>query len=208
MTIMAKTGKLIVFEGGEFCGKSTQIKILENRLREQGIAVLSSKEPGGTEEGKRIRQELLYDGRPAPEEELALYLRDREIHFKKKVLPALKRGIWVLLDRSSPSTIAYQHYGRGLDLKEIKKRDAQARQYRDFDLIILLDMIPEEALGRAKRETRFEKEEMDFHRRVRQGYLAQARENPERWCVLDASKNVAEIADLIWQEVRSRFLPK
>ncbi len=201
---MDMEGKLILFEGGEKAGKSTQIKILAERLKESGVGALVTKEPGGTEEGKEIRQKLLYGNLP-PKQELNLFIEDRTIHFGKLVLPALARGDWVLCDRSSPSTIAYQHYGRGMNLENIRERDRRARQGRDFDLIILLDMEPQKAMARTERETIFEKENWEFHDKVRQGYLEQANNVPEQWLVLDASESVENVSEKIWQEIKNRF---
>ncbi len=201
---MDMEGKLILFEGGEKAGKSTQIKILAERLKESGVGALVTKEPGGTEEGKEIRQKLLYGNLP-PKQELDLFIKDRTIHFGKLVLPALARGDWVLCDRSSPSTIAYQHYGRGMNLENIRERDRRARQGRDFDLIILLDMEPQKAMARTERETIFEKENWEFHDKVRQGYLEQANNIPEQWLVLDASESVENVSEKIWQEIQKRF---
>ncbi len=201
---MDMEGKLILFEGGEKAGKSTQIKILAERLKESGVGALVTKEPGGTEEGKEIRQKLLYGNLP-PKQELDLFIKDRTIHFGKLVLPALARGDWVLCDRSSPSTIAYQHYGRGMNLENIRERDRRARQRRDFDLIILLDMEPQKAMARTERETIFEKENWEFHDKVRQGYLEQANNVPEQWLVLDASESVENVSEKIWQEIQKRF---
>ncbi len=201
---MDMEGKLILFEGGEKAGKSTQIKILAERLKESGVGALVTKEPGGTEEGKEIRQKLLYGNLP-PKQELNLFIEDRTIHFGKLVLPALARGDWVLCDRSSPSTIAYQHYGRGMNLENIRERDRRARQGRDFDLIILLDMEPQKAMARTERETIFEKENWEFHDKVRQGYLEQANNIPEQWLVLDASESVENVSEKIWQEIQKRF---
>lgn len=199
-----KEGKLIVFEGPEGAGKSTQIKFLSERLEKAGIAVVKSKEPYGD-----FRKKLLY-GKPSPREELELFLKNRAEHFSQLVLKSLAEGKWVLIDRSSPSTIAYQHFGRGLDLEEIKKKDEAARQGRDFDLIVLLDGEPEVLLkrlpGRKEKATRFEEEDLDFHRRVREGYLKQQKWNPGKWLKINATKSEEEIVDIIWREIQKRFL--
>ncbi len=199
-----KEGKLILFEGGEKVGKSTQIKILAERLKENGVNVVVTKEPGGTEEGKEIRQKLLY-GNLTLEQELDLFIEDRTLHFGKLILPALESGQWVLCDRSSPSTIAYQHYGRGMNLDDIKERNRLARQGKDFDLIILLDMEPQKAMSRTTRETIFEKEYREFHDKIRQGYREQAKADSDRWLVLDASESVESVSEKIWQEIKNRF---
>jgi len=137
---------------------------------------------------------------------LDLYFQDRAEDFSDIIIPALERGDWVLIDRCSPSTISYQHYGRGLNLENIKKRDEAARQGKNFDLAILFDIDPKESMKRAERKTRFEKENWEFHERVRAGYLAQTEENPAVWLVLDAGLKPGEIAKMILEEIRKRFL--
>jgi dTMP kinase len=120
-------------------------------------------------------------------------------------MPALKKGLWVLCDRCSPSTIAYQHFGRGLDLFELRAKDEDARQHRNFDFVIFMDMKPEKALSRKGTVTRFEQEAIDFHERVYKGFVTQANLDPDRWFTVDASKSIGEISDLIRNEVRKRF---
>lgn len=186
------SGKLIVFEGGEGAGKSTIIKSIAAFLRQIGHEVVETKEPYG-----EYRKRLLdthSEIKPSPEEELRLFIRNREEHFKELVIPSLKDGKIIFCDRSSPSTIAYQHYGRGLDLTSILIQDARARQNIDFDMIVLLDLKPEIGLKRKNPENRFELEKIDFHHRVRRGYLEQARNDPDKkWIVIDASKPVETV---------------
>lgn len=186
-------GKLIVFEGCEGSGKSTLIKtigeILRNRNRNRVNDVVETKEPNG-----RARDILLNRNyHLTAKEELAIFIEGRAEHFSEIVIPALIRGAVVLCDRSTYSTIACQHYGRGLDLTKILVRDARARQNIDFDLIILLDIDPVVGLARKKPETRFELEDIEFHNRVRQGYLEQAKLDPYNWVVIDASKPADEV---------------
>ncbi len=199
-----KEGKLIVITGGEGVGKSTQIKHLAENLKRAGIDVVVTKEPTG-----KFREELLY-GNPSPERELDLFIENRNKNFKEIVLPALKEGKWVLTDRSSPDTIAYQGYAREMDIEEIKKRDKAARQGRDFDLIILLDLDPEIALTRAQETTRFEKEHVEFHKKVREGYLSQQKEDTRfgknKWLGLFGKIGEKDTADFIWSQVSVRFL--
>lgn len=177
-------GKLILFEGCEGSGKSTLIKALGEILRNRVHDTVETKEPRG-----RARDILLNPNHPLmPQEELAIFINGRAKHFSEIIIPALKMGDIILCDRSSPSTIAYQHYGRGLDLTDILIRDAKARQNVDFDLIILLDIDPEIGLKRKKPETRFELEAINFHHCVRNGYLEQAENDPDgKWVILDAS---------------------
>lgn len=201
------TGKLIDFEGGEGVGKSTLIKSLAVFLRNIGYEVIETKEPGhDTDLGRKIRKILLDPNHPnkpkTVEEELNLFIdQGRTEHFKVIVIPALEEGKIVLCDRCSPSTIAYQYYGRQLYLEDphreiltdILLRDIIARQNIDFDLVILLDLGPEIGLKRKNPETRFEFENIDFHERVRGSYLEQARENPEIWRIIDASLPPGEV---------------
>lgn len=189
-------GKLILFEGCEGAGKSTLIKTLSFSLKLFGYIVVETKEPGhATPIGVKIREMLMDPNLPMRhKEELALFFRCRADHFKKIIIPALGKGKIILCDRSSPSTIAYQHYGRGLDLTDILIRDAKARKNVNFDLIILLDIDPEIGLKRKKPETRFELEAIDFHRRVRNGYLEQAKNDQNgKWVVIDAAKNATNV---------------
>lgn len=194
-------GKLILFEGCEFVGKSTQVAMLASRLKELGYPVVITKEPGGTDEGRVLRKKLLEE-KNMPDEELSLFLKDRTIHFTKVVIPALRAGKIVVCDRSSPSTIAYQHYGRGIVLEKIIEPDQEARQGVNFDLIILLDGDPAKMFARKEQKTTFEKEGLDFHERVREGFLAQAKKSPEHWRIFDASRTEEELARDILGEVK------
>lgn len=179
-------GKLILFEGNEGSGKSTQIKILAAFLRKIGYDVVETKEPYGEYRNKLL--DVNVEIKLNPEEELDLFLKNRAEHFDKLIISSLKEGKIILCDRSSPSTIAYQHYGRGLDMTDILVKDAKARQNVNFDLIFLLNIDPEIGLRRKKPETRFELEDIEFHRRVRQGYLEQAKNDlDKKWVVIDAS---------------------
>lgn len=177
-------GKLILFEGCEGAGKSTLIRAIGEILRSRTCGVVKTREPSG-----HARDILLNPDHPlTSQEELTIFIDGRAEHFSEIVIPALKRGNVVLCDRSTYSTIAYQHYGRGLDLTDILIRDAKARQNVDFDLVILLDINPEIGLRRKKPETRFELETISFHHRVRNGYLEQAENDPSgKWVVIDAS---------------------
>jgi dTMP kinase len=202
-----KRGKLIVFEGGEYAGKTTQLKILAEKLRQEGYSVVETKEPGcATEKCQAIRKILVDPNKNiSPEEELDLFIKDREDHFKKIVIPALRSGKIVLCDRCSPSTISYQHYGRGLDITDILVKDAKARHNIGFDLVILLDIDPVVAASRRSAESRFELENMEFHQKVRNGYLEQARHDPEHWLVIDATKPTEVVSEEIWKRVASIF---
>ena len=181
---MKYPGKLILFEGGEGAGKTTLIGALGKILRNRDYDVVETKEPRG-----RARDILLDPNYPlTPREEVTIFIDGRAEHFSQIIIPALLRGDVVLCDRSTYSTIAYQHYGRGLDLTDILVRDAKARQNVDFDMVILLDIDPIIGLKRKKLETRFEHEAINFHYCVRNGYLEQAQDDPDgKWVIIDAS---------------------
>jgi len=181
---MRYPGKLILFEGCEGSGKTTLIKSLGEILRHKVGDVVETEEPRG-----HARDIVLNPDHPlTPKEELTIFIDGRAEHFSEIIIPALKRGDVVLCDRSTYSTIAYQHYGRGLDLTDILVRDVKARQSVGFDLIILLDIDPEIGLRRKKLETRFELEKIEFHERVKFGYLEQAKNNlDKKWVIIDAS---------------------
>ena len=198
-------GRFITFEGIEGSGKSTQIARLAERLRRGKIDVVETREPGGTELGRALRPLLL---RPTaepmgPAAELLLYVADRAQHLEKVVEPALKRGELVLCDRYVDTTLAYQGRGRGLDIEWIRALHARAPLDRVPDRTVLLDLDPTLALDRARRrdldrgrtesEGRFEQERIEFHLRVREGYLALASAAPDRIRVIDAEGPAEEI---------------
>lgn len=199
------SGTLIVFEGPEGAGKSTQIERLAKRLRTtRGIETVVTREPGhDTELGQKIRKLLLFPEKPlTPEEELNLFIRSRTDHFDRIIIPALEAGQLVLCDRSSPSTIAYQYYGRGLDLTDILTADAKARRNIPFDLIVLLDLDPEIGLARKKPEGQFEMESLAFHKRVRTGYLEQfKRDYDKQWVKINAADDPAVVEIWVWRAV-------
>ena len=188
-------GLFLVFEGIEGSGKSLQLEFMARHLRERGVEPVVTREPGGTLLGQGIRRLLLDDGDPSPLAELFLYLADRAQHVERVIRPALGDGRILLSDRFYPSTLAYQGYGRGLDLNLVRKANAWAVGGVRPHLIILLDLPVEEALARIRRRPldRMEKETLEFHRRVREGFLAQAREDPDLFLVIDGTKRPQEV---------------
>lgn len=196
-------GYFISFEGGEGAGKSTQISYLNEFLTRQGHAVLVTRQPGGTLYGKKIRELIL-----SPDEheslsaraELFLYLADRAHHVDTVIRPALEQGQIVICDRYADSTLAYQGYGRQLDLTELKTLNQLATSGLQPALTIWLDIEPmagrERILGRQALD-RLEQEAMSFHHRVREGYLDLSRQEPARWRRLDASQSEAELQSQI-----------
>jgi dTMP kinase len=191
-------GTFVTFEGIEGSGKSTQIVLLANYLKSHGNRVVLTREPGGTPIGDQIRKILLDPANKAidPAAELLLYAASRAQHLSEVILPALAAGSIVLCDRFSDATLAYQGYGRGLDRKMIRELDRIVTAGMRPDLTLLLDIDAAAGLARARgrnnsrgleAEARFENEEIAFHERVRQGYLALAKQEPERIRVVDAS---------------------
>ena len=199
---MAKTVKMpksafIVFEGGEGSGKTTVIKFLASALKKSGYDVLVTHEPGGTRIGRKVRG-ILVDKKNkdiVPKAELLLFLADRAQHVEEIIKPALAGQKIVLCDRFSGSTFAYQYYGRQLaNFEEIYRLDSFSRDHLHPGLTVLLDVSPETGLQeRGKNTSRFEKEKIEFHRRLRAGYLELAKQNPETWRVIDASKPLKEV---------------
>ena len=196
----------ITFEGGEGSGKSVQAKALFRRLSKLAIPVLLTHEPGGTTFGERLGRWLKWaqDADISPLTELMLFNASRAQLVAEVIQPNLKSGKVVISDRYADSTTVYQGYGRGLDLAMVKATNKAATQGLKPNLTILLDIAVEEGLARkvAKKQDRFEQEALAFHRKVREGYLKLASEEPERWLKVDASQSKETIAAIIWQRVR------
>ena len=192
-------GFFITFEGIEGCGKTTQINHLTAYFKEKSLPCLLTREPGGTAIGDRIRQILLSseNSRMEPATEFFLYAAARAQHISQVVLPALTEGKTVLCDRFADATVAYQGYGRGVNLEWIEEIHDRFLRGLKPNLTFLLDLPEEEGLRRAwkrmenqtVKEDRFEKEALAFHRRVREGYLVLARKEPNRIILLDGMKD-------------------
>ena len=195
----------ITFEGGEGCGKSTQAKLLYQRLKRLAIPALLIHEPGVTTLGKRITRLLKWsqDINITPLAELLLFNVSRAQLVTEVIKPTLKKGINIICDRYADSTTAYQGYGRGLDLAIVKAANDIATRGVMPSLTILLDIPAEEGMARKKgtKPDRLEKESLAFHRRVRAGYLKIAKAEPKRWLVIDALQSKEAIAGIIWQRV-------
>jgi dTMP kinase len=189
----------ITFEGIEGCGKTTQSKRLSSFFEKARRPFLLTREPGGTPAGDQIRQILLSSAGEGiePMAEFFLYVASRVQHVNRVILPALGQGKIVLCDRFADATLAYQGYGRGLDIAWLGEIHARAMNNITPDLTFLFDLPVEEGLqrawkrmeGKSLKEDRFEREDLDFHRRVREGYLTLARKEPQRMIVLDGMKD-------------------
>ena len=207
-------GFFVSVEGIEGSGKSTQIARLAQVLRAQGREVVVTREPGGTPVGQILRRLLLDPSAPplAPGAELLLMLADRAQHVQEVVVPGLRANKIVVSDRFMDSTTAYQGYGRGVELNLLDRLNAFACGGYLPDLTFLLDLPVREGLGRAQQRRSsteaidsFEAESIDFHERVRAGFLEVARTNPQRVYVLDAARSVEEIHQEILAVVLARL---
>jgi len=184
----------ISFEGIDKGGKSTQISLLVNYLKKNKYQVTQTCEPGGTRLGKEIERILLGSsvGQISDKAELFLYLADRSEHVKKVIKPALEKDKIVISDRFADASLAYQGYGRGLDIHWIDELNKKTTQGICPELTFLLDINPELAEKRSKEKDRIENEEITFHQRVRQGYLEIARLHPNRVKIINGQKSVED----------------
>jgi len=200
----ARRGLLIAFEGGEGAGKTTQARLLAIWLREQGYDVVATHEPGATKVGMRLRALLLDTAHTglSPRAETLMYAADRAEHVKTVIAPALERGAVVVTDRFTDSSLAYQGWGRNQSVGEVAELNRWATGGLRPDLTVLLDLPPVAGLvRRAPSADRLEAEPAEFHQRVREGFLAQARQDPGRYLVLDATRP----PDQLSREIRDRI---
>src|SRR5208337_1153369 len=198
------SGVFLSFEGIEGTGKTTQARLLSERLADKGCDVVLTFEPGGTVIGSRIREILLLPEHleMAAITELLLYNAARAQHLAEKILPAIKEGKIIITDRFSDSTVAYQCYARRIDMALITSLDRLATGGLQPDLTILLDLDAVAGLARnkgANKTDRIELEDIAFHRRVREGYLAIAKANPDRVSIVDAALPAAEVQARVWE---------
>lgn len=192
---MAKSGKFITLEGGEGVGKSTNQAFIAESLRSAGVTLLETREPGGTALGEALRELLLSADGAAPTAmaELLILFAARAQHLERVIEPALAEGRWVLCDRFTDATFAYQGYGRNMPLDVITSLEALVQRGRMPDLTILLDVDPEIGMGRARARgalDRFEREDIAFFSAVRAGYLHRAELEPDRFRVIDAGQDL------------------
>lgn len=197
----------ITFEGADGCGKTTQIELLNEYLHKKGFKTLVTREPGAKGLGEKLREILLnYDGEVSPNCESFLFLADRAQHVDCIIKPALKDGVIVLCDRHTDSTVAYQGYGRQLDIEQIKKLNEVAVNGLKPDLTIVFDIDIETSMQRVgNTKDRMESAGIDFFNRVRNGYLAIAKEEPNRVKVInsaDAIENIhKQVIELVDKQV-------
>lgn len=205
------TGRFVTFEGTDGSGKTTQLNAVAAWLEQKkGIGVFKTHEPGGGNSSIRniLLKELSQDIPARADIDLWLFLADRAVHIPI-IREHLSRGQWMLCDRFSGSTLAYQGYAKGVDLCRIRAEDVIARQGLDPDLIILCDVDPNEGIRRMdanKREkSSFDKLPVSFHKKVREGFLDQVRRTPQRWFVVDAACSADDVTKEIIAELERKF---
>ena len=207
-------GKLITFEGVEGGGKTTQAKRLAARLRAEGIEILTTREPGGTPTGEVIRDLLQHNlgGEPLCDAAEALLFCASRAQICRNVLgPALAAGTWVVLDRFTDSTLAYQGYGRGFDLATLRAMNDFATGDVKPALTVLIDIPVELGLSRVLARSngtrdRIESAPLEFHKRLQAGYLEMAKREPERFIVIDGTAEHDAVLAKIWEAVETRLL--
>jgi dTMP kinase len=205
----AVRGKFITFEGGEGVGKSTQMAVVREEIERAGCAVVMTREPGGTPRAERIRELLLTPEAEAmpPSAELLLMFAARATHIENVIRPALAAGKWVVCDRFTDATYAYQGYGRGMSHEIIATLETFVQQDLRPDLTLLLDAPVDIAMGRARARNagnhdRIERERREFFELVRAGYLEIARQSPERVAVIDASESLETVSARIRERMQ------
>ena len=201
-------GRFITFEGGEGAGKSTQAAILAERLRLRGLEVVLTREPGGSPNAEAVRELVVTGGadRWSPLAETLLMYAARADHLDRTIRPALTRGAWVVCDRFSDSTRAYQGAGGGVAVEVIDAIDAEVVGADQPDLTLIFDLPVEvgleRAFGRDMFQARFESKGAEFHERLRQRFLALAARDRARYAVVDAAEDQASVAAAVWEALR------
>lgn len=195
-------GRFITFEGIDGAGKSTQIDVIETTLKARGFEVIRTREPGGTPLGEVIRKELLSVSMD-PATETLLFFASRAEHIAQVIKPALNRGAWVLSDRFTDATYAYQVGGRGFPAHKVEELERWTQGDLQPDRTVLFDIDPKTAAQRvaqARSMDRFEKESLDFFTRVRNAYLTRAKESPERFLIVNSMQNKESVSEILRKE--------
>ncbi|WP_263772197.1 dTMP kinase [Propionivibrio soli] len=206
---MQKRGRFITFEGIDGAGKSTHIAGTAELLRQHGHSVVCTREPGGTPLGEKLRELLLHERMHLETEALLMFAARRE-HLAEVIEPALARGEWVVCDRFSDATYAYQGGGRGLDKTKFEALEQWVHGHLHPDLTFLFDLAPaiagERIAAQGRDLDKFEQERADFHARVREAYLERAAAAPQRICVIDAGQSVEAIKAQVQGTIANRYL--
>lgn len=201
------SGRFITLEGGEGAGKSSQLAALSQKLRTQGVAVCVTREPGGTQLGEAVRSVLMgeYDAPMPPMSELLLMFAARAAHLAQVIEPALARGEWVLCDRFTDASYAYQGAARGLGHEAVATLEILVQGARRPDRVLLLDLPVEQGLARAAgrgQANRFDREALAFHETVRHGYHERAQGDPARYRIIDASMDAEAVQQALQQALQ------
>ena len=209
MTGSKTSAMFVTLEGGEGAGKSTSRDFIVSLLEEYNVPFIQTREPGGTQIGEALRELLLSKDGTAPSvtTELLMVFAARAQHLHEVIEPALRDGKWVLCDRFTDATYAYQGYGRGFDLGEIEALETLVQRGRHPDFTLLFDIDPQLGMARARQRAeldRFEEEELAFFERVREGYLSRA-EFDSRFRIIDASQSIDDVQDAL-REIFKPFL--
>ena len=210
---MAK-GKFITIEGGEGTGKTTQIKLLEIFLKKKKIKFITTREPGGSKGAEKIRKLILKSNQNdwSPMTEALLHISARSDHLEKKIKPNLKKGIWVICDRFRDSTVAYQGYGNGLKLDVLEMLQESIFDKLNADLTIILDTLPNISLSRARKRKngnqKYENMGINFHKKVRKGFIEIEKKNKKRCKLLSANDDRREINKKIIKIIEKQFKTK
>lgn len=203
-------GYFITVEGGEGVGKSTLVTALTDQLNKLGRHAVATREPGGTELGRKIRELILADSSPdcAPLSELLLFAADRAQHCEELIRPALAKGSFVVCDRFVHSTVVYQGLAGRIPVSIIEQINKIATNNLNPDLVVLLDLPPETGLSRIDKrakeggqKTKFDAREIDFHRKVRESFINLAKQNPDSFLVVDGSVPTSEVVSMVLDHV-------
>jgi len=203
----ARRTRFIVLEGGEGAGKSTQAKRLAAALQDRGHSVLLTREPGGTEGGERIRNLLVNRDGPGwtPLAEVLLINAARSQHMETVIRPALKGGKWVVCDRFADSTMAYQGYGRGVDLGFLQRLRTLVVGDAEPGLTVIFDLDVQQGLARSAKDQRYERMGLDFHQRLREAFRNIAMDRSVDRCSIDAAGDVEQVWRRLADQVESHF---
>lgn len=204
-------GKFITLEGTEGVGKSTNLSFIEKKIKEKGYEVLVTREPGGTPLAEELREVLLANREEAfdPTAELLTIFAARAQHLNQVIRPALEKGIWVLSDRFTDATYAYQGWGRGLSIAHIQQLEKLVQENIQPDATVILDIDVSVGLARASKRAeldRFENEKVQFFEKVRQGYLTRVKENPRRYYVVNAGQALEGVQQDILDVMNKLFM--
>lgn len=200
-------GKFITFEGMDGAGKSTHIAAVVAQIKAQGHEVVSTREPGGTPLGEKLREALLHDAMHSETETLLMFAARRE-HLDKVILPALARGAYVVSDRFTDATYAYQCGAKGVQAEKVRQLETWVQGDLQPDLTLLFDVPAEvsaQRLANAREPDKFERENLDFFNKLRTSYLQRAKDCPDRFCVIDANQPLEKVSEIVKVTIKEKL---